>query len=182
MSYIINPKTKRNIKVGSKVWRELLLNGVIENKSRNMSDDKKPSLKDKDAREKTQPDTKKYYTQNRKGTPTKIRKRLKQEELADYTAQCASRTLHKHMNILNEKLEDAYRDSDELNSDQLTEFENNLKQLILEEMVSGEIALEPTINTNKEKKEIIEEERELNSKIPPHSEYEVQENTEYEYY
>ncbi len=102
--------------------------------------------------------------------------------MANYTAQCASRTLHKHMDTLNEQLEEAYRDSDELNADQLSEFENSLKQLILQEMLSGQANLDPNVNTNQEKNQIIKEERELNAMIPPQSEYELQENTEYEYY
>ena len=49
-------------------------------------------------------------------------------------------------------------------------------------MLSGQANLDPNVNTNQEKNQIIKEERELNAMIPPQSEYELQENTEYEYY
>ena len=211
MSYILNPKSNRMVKIGGKAWRSLVSEGIIANtpiepkkeivfptkseieeskieEPENQNDlNLRPvtpvriSLKHKDARvKKTQ--KKGYYTQNRKGKPTNIRNRSKQQDMANYTAQCASRTLHKHMDTLNEQLEEAYRDSDELNADQLSEFENSLKQLILQEMLSGQANLDPNVNTNQEKNQIIKEERELNAMVPPQSEYELQENTEYEYY
>jgi hypothetical protein len=185
------------VKIGGKAWRSLVSEGIIANTpirpnpvkslptvELEENEIEEPTtvtpvripLKKKDARNKG------YYTQNRKGKPTKIRNRSNQQDMANYTAQCASRTLHKHMDTLNEQLEEAYRDSDELNSDQLSEFENNLKQLILQEMLSGKASLDPNVNTNQEKNQIIKEERELNAMVPPQSEYELQENTEYEYY
>ena len=214
MSYILNPKSNRMVKIGGKAWRSLVREGIIANnpiqpkkevvfptkseieeneieepysKSSNELSTVTPiriPLKNKDARNKTNSTSRNatYYTQNRKGKPTKIRNRPKQQDMANYTAQCASRTLHKHMDTLNEQLEEAYRDSDELNADQLSEFENSLKELILQEMLSGQANLDPNVNTNQEKNQIIKEERELNAMIPPQSEYELQENTEYEYY
>ena len=214
MSYILNPKSNRMVKIGGKAGRSLVREGIIANnpiqpkkevvfptkseieeneieepysKSSNELSTVTPvriPLKNKDARNKTNSTSRNatYYTQNRKGKPTKIRNRPKQQDMANYTAQCASRTLHKHMDTLNEQLEEAYRDSDELNADQLSEFENSLKELILQEMLSGQANLDPNVNTNQEKNQIIKEERELNAMIPPQSEYELQENTEYEYY
>ena len=75
----------------------------------------------------------------------------KHEDLAKYTAQCASRTLHKHINDLTDQLEYAYANSNELDASQLSEFENSLKELILQEMISGEANKAPDIKTMKKK-------------------------------
>ncbi len=75
----------------------------------------------------------------------------KHEDLAKYTAQCASRTLHKHINDLSDQLEYAYANSNELDASQLSEFENSLKELILQEMISGEANKAPDIKTMKKK-------------------------------
>ena len=145
MSYILNPKSNRMVKIGGKAWRSLVREGIIANnpiqpkkevvfptkseieeneieepysKSSNELSTVTPiriPLKNKDARNKTNSTSRNatYYTQNRKGKPTKIRNRPKQQDMANYTAQCASRTLHKHKDTLNEQLEEAYRDSEE---------------------------------------------------------------------
>lgn len=191
MSYILNPKTNRMIKVGGKPWRTLVKEGLIANdpitpqavetfptrneiyesellEKKTLMEEKKESgkkrsLRQKDARVKKPVQTssvkplKGHYVQKRtvKGVKksVQVKKGGRQEDIADYTAQCASRTLHKHIDVLSQQLQDAYEESGEvgdLNNETLSYFENNLKNLILEEMLTGEAKKEPNryMNTN----------------------------------
>lgn len=131
MSYILNPKTNRMIKVGGKPWRDLVKQGLVpyDDSVRDHSEmEAKKPLREKDAR----PAARKKY-----------KKRATQNEIANYTAQCASRTLHKHIDALSSRLENVYQQGDP-DEKELSEFEDNLKNLIMEEMLTGEATTEPT--------------------------------------
>lgn len=179
MSYILNPNTNRMIKVGGKPWRELVKSGIIANdpispaivelpKSTmvNIAPEQsakadflpvKVPLRERDARK-----SGKYYIQNRTGKDgkkkeVKVQKRAKQEEIADYTASCASRTLHKHMDALSDQLENYYGDE---NGD-LSSFEENLKNLILEEMLTGEANKAPNRYMNETRRKKVDNKQQI---------------------
>lgn len=165
MSFILNPNTNRMIKVGGKPWRRLVRQGMLPNVPIQSSDNtifEAKTVQDANqARDEILTEVEKKRAvekvdkiQNIKRRGKKVVKTTpgpKNEDLARYTAQCASRTLHKHINNLNEQLEHAYSNSSELDNSQLKEFEDNLKELILQEMISGEVNIEPTVKTMKKK-------------------------------
>lgn len=173
MSYILNPKTNRMIMVGGKPWRTLIKEGLISNQLDSEEEQSTESpqsslinakvpLRERDARPNRGPAKKRYFTQQRTGKDgqkkdVRMRKKPKQEEIADYTAQCASRTIHKHMDALSDQLQGAY-ESDELDSTGvLSAFEENLKNLILEEMLTGEANKPPNRYMNETRQKKVEE-------------------------
>lgn len=165
------------IKVGGKPWRSLVKEGIIANDpiapikpllekkvplfsggTIEEAKKKKAELMDQvvltERKDNIEPQRRlrpNHFPARRGKKVVEVAKTPRQEEIAEYTAQCASRTLHKHIDSLSDSLEDAYDnvdgDSTELGSDTLKEFEENLKNLILEEMISGEAAKAPTHNT-----------------------------------
>ncbi len=168
MSYVLNPRTNRMIRVGGKPWRSLVKDGIIANdpiapgkplfvgstieeakakKAELMEQvDISPSNKqDVIPTRKLRPN---HFPARRGKKVVEVAKTPRQEEIAQYTAQCASRTLHKHIDALSDNLEDAYDDA-ELDPSALRDFEENLKNLILEEMISGNANKAPTRDLNK---------------------------------
>lgn len=226
MSYVLNPKTNRMIKVGGKPWRTLVKEGLIANdpitpqavetseKSYDLFetqneiyeaevDEKRPPqistrkdnirnsgnqnilpLKQRDARIKVKPQPKKgHYVQKRNGRPVQIKKGGRQEDIADYTAQCASRTLHKHIDVLSQQLQDAYDASGEvgdLNNETLSQFEGNLKNLILEEMLTGEARKEPNRYMNDNLRQAVPQRSQAAKKAPVNYETDYEVDPEYD--
>jgi hypothetical protein len=146
------------IKVGGKPWRRLVKQGIIAGPAQSQADyyvdDRRPdNVYHSDSTQDTQavssssssslPEHKKPLRQRDARVPKK-RPRAKQNQIADYTAQCASRTLHKHMDALNQQLETVYEaQGGDPSSKTLSLFEENLKNLILEEMLTGEAKQAP---------------------------------------
>ncbi len=152
MSFVLNPETNRMIKIGTKKWRELIRRGMIDNGPIDKPRSKDPVLlhegKSEDeaktvrnAFNKTKIGMKKNTTARRKGNNVyEWSKTPHQEDIAEYTAKAASRTLHKNMDSLSSQLEEAYdNDSD----DELGDFEYKLKNLILQEMISPDVKKKP---------------------------------------
>ncbi|MCK5015602.1 MAG: hypothetical protein KAS32_00905, partial [Candidatus Peribacteraceae bacterium] len=160
-------------KVGGKSWRTLVKEGILANdpiipskplftgntieeakakKAELMGDVQISEREDniEPAIRKLKPN---HFPARRGKMIVEVAKTPRQEEIAGYTAQCASRTLHKHIDQLSETLEDSYDDMDD---ESLREFENNLKNLILEEMISGDGAKPPTRNTRIRQKKYVE--------------------------
>lgn len=148
------------VKIGGKAWRELVRDGILPNEPRNKNAGvakEMPTPKEvfqaetedeaKNMQEKLKevvPAIKANHHPTRKGKKiVEVANRVRQGDIAQYTAQCASRTLHKHMNTLAEQLESAYQGSDELDDSQLAGFEEGLKNLILEEMLATDINDKP---------------------------------------
>jgi hypothetical protein len=147
MSFVLNPDTNRMVKVGGKKWRELVKKGMVdnmaiqrvdENQLQEVLDNNQANASDKILKKKPKIGMKTSRT--RGGKTSEWTAAPHQEDMADYTAKAASRTLHKHMETLSEQLHDAYEnDSDE----ELGDFEFKLKNLILQEMVSPNIHEKP---------------------------------------
>jgi len=180
------------IKVGGKPWRALVRDGLIANDpiapgkplfTGNTIEEakaKKAEMMDQvqitERKDNIIPERKlrpNHFPARRGKKIVEVAKTPRQEEIADYTAQCASRTLHKHIDQLSETLEDAYDDIDE---DGLRDFENNLKNLILEEMISGNANKPPDRTTRQrilKKKNYVEPdtEYELDSQFGDEDEY-----------
>ncbi len=193
MTHILSPKTNRMIKVGGKSWRDLVSQGLLENQPIDMNSPnvlksdiiKRKPLKERDARDN-------YYTRG-KNTKDKdgnvvkkniqVRRGKKQEDIAGYTAKCASRTIHKHIDVLSQKLEDAYAD-DDFSNDSLSEFETQVKNLILEEMLTGEASNEPNryMNDNLRKKMESGKEAEQDNYSEYEAETDVEKESDSEYY
>lgn len=169
MSFVLNPETNRYVKVGSKKFRELVRHNILENVP---TEKPKPIHEAKNNEEAAEYVTK--LNKNKIGMKknTSARRRgnkvyewsntLHQEDIAEYTAKAASRTLHKNMDSLAEKLEDAYENNSD---DELGDFEHNLKNLILQEMINPDVAKKPTTNMRKGYK-----------KQQPETEYEIDPN------
>ncbi len=175
MTYVLNPNSNRMIKIGGKPWRKLVREGMLEDSENIYNAPAKNVLFEADTpeqanvakeeilteqakenlRQKTQEMTEQEHPRIVKNTQgkkiIKVTTAPKHEDLAKYTAQCASRTLHKHINDLTDQLEYAYANSNELDASQLSEFEDNLKELILQEMISGGANTAPNITTRKKK-------------------------------
>lgn len=197
MSYVLNPKSNRMIRVGGKPWRSLVKEGIIANNAIDESiikplftgntieeaKAKKAELmgqvqitkrKDMPTR-KLRPD---HFPSRRGKKIVEVAKTPRQEEIAQYTAQCASRTLHKHIDQLSDSLENAYDQCDEsdgMDDNVLKEFEENLKHLILEEMISGETTKAPTRNTR-----IVSQGIKQKKYVEPETDYELEEEVKYD--
>ena len=192
MSFVLNPKTNRMIKVGGKPWRSLVKEGIIANdpiapgkplfvgstieEAKKKKAEMMEDVVNKRSTELKKPDTRilrpNHFPARRGRKIVEVAKTPRQEEIAEYTAQCASRTLHKHIDSLSDTLEDAYDQcdgSDGIDDACLKEFENNLKNLILEEMLSGEATKAPTRNLNKSMQA-----RTKKNYIEPETEYELE--------
>lgn len=191
MTHVLNPKTNRMIKIGGKPWRKLVREGMLPNtptrldtaesnnvlfeaKTPEQADQAKEEILTEQAKQALKVKAQKLGPQQhprRRGKKiVKVVTAPKHEDLAKYTAQCASRTLHKHINVLTDQLEYAYANSNDLDASQLEEFENNLKELILQEMISGEANKAPNVRTMK-KKVKDETDYELESEIGDDEEY-----------
>jgi len=206
MTHVLNPKTNRMIKVGGKPWRQLVRQGMLPNNPTVINPDgsKIPNVKQREdnllyeadsvdsanqAREEIMAESERKKAVNklapnqhpaRKGKKiVKVTNAPKHVDLAKYTAQCASRTLHKHINDLSDQLEYAYSNSSDLDATQLKEFEESLKELILQEMISGDANLAPTVKTMK-KKAVNETDYEVES-LQGDDEYTDEEYTDEEY-
>jgi hypothetical protein len=176
MTHVLNPKTNRMIKIGGKPWRRLVREGMLpstdvstphlggtepsnnvlfEADSPEQADVAKEEILTEQAKrtlkEKAAELTKEEHPRRRGKKIVKVVTAPKHEDLAKYTAQCASRTLHKHINDLTDQLEYAYANSSELDASQLSEFENGLKELILQEMISGDANQAPDVKTMRKK-------------------------------
>lgn len=168
MSFVLNPKTNRMIKIGGKPWRKLVREGMLPNdpitpigggnntlyeaKNEKEAEQAREEILTEQVRTTAAQKLTKNQVPGRKGKKVvKITNPPKHEDLARYTASCASRTLHKHINDLSDQLEYAYSESNELDNSQLKEFEDNLKDLILQEMISGEVNKPPDVNTRKKR-------------------------------
>lgn len=190
MSYILNPKSNRMIRVGGKPWRTLVKEGIIANdpiapgkplftgntieeakakKAELMDQVQITERKDDLVFDASKTPTRKlrpnHFPARRGKKVVEVAKTPRQEEIAQYTAQCASRTLHKHIDNLAESLEDC----EDMDDETLKEFELNLKELILQEMISGGANQPPTKNTRIKQKKYIE----------PETDYDV-DDTEYD--
>lgn len=120
--YVKNPETNRPILVGGETWRRVMRKRVEEN-------DSKKNLKDKDARKKRQ------FIRKRHDKEFVVHNTPKKEDIANYVAKCAGRTVHKHMDTLSTQLDEAYAQNNELTDEALAEYEENVKNLILVEML-----------------------------------------------
>lgn len=146
MSFVLNPETNRMVKVGGAKWRELVRRGMVNNlATQQIEEYKSPNILAAN-QEAAETNILNHGAKKKKiGMKTSRMRGGKtyqweatphQEDIADYTAKAASRTLHKHMESLSEQLHDAYEnDSDE----ELGDFEYKLKNLILQEMVSPKL-------------------------------------------
>lgn len=193
MSFVLNPRSGRMIKCGGKIWRILVKEGILANdpmapgkplfegKTIEEAKAKKAELM-KQVRitgkeDQLDPIMRKlrpnHFPARRGKKIVEVVKTPKQEEIAEYTAQCASRTLHKHIDSLSEHLEDIYDqydESDGIDNDTLKDFEDKLKNLILEEMMSGDAVKPPTRKTRRsgggvQKKYIEDTDYELDSQF-----------------
>ena len=173
MSFVLNPTTSRMVKIGGKKWRQLIREGIVENLPV-QTVDKNQVWEAKDSNEakvvKDIMTRKKIGIKKGEHLMAKGNKVIscinypKQEDMADFTARVASRTIHKHMDRLSSDLEDAYENGDD---DELGDFECKLKNLILQEMVSSTLKEKP----NKTMK--IKGEGEKKEHKEPDTEYEL---------
>ena len=136
MTHVLNPKTNRMIKIGGKPWRKLVREGMLPNTATDSpvldrSSTTEPSnnvifeaetpeqagaakeeiLTEKvknELKAKTQKLTKEEHPRRKGKKIVKVVTAPKHEDLAKYTAQCASRTLHKHINDLTDQLESEF--------------------------------------------------------------------------
>lgn len=160
MSFVLNPQTSRMVKVGGKKWRELIKQGMIENSPvktlpatvlHEAKDENEAKVIKNILSRPEEEITKKIgmkkntYAVRRGNKVLEFRNRPRQEEIANFTAESASRTIHKHMDQLSGDLEDAYENGDD---EELGDFEHKLKELILQEMVSSNIHEKPTTGGN----------------------------------
>ena len=126
---IINPKTSRPVKVGCRTWLKLVKDGLVEgryNDPNELYEVKEPSeTADKiEELNKTLPRGQ-HAVRGRGKYANKIVRRQKQpnpQELTEYTAKTAARTIAKNVDKL-----DTYED-----------LESQLEKMILEEMMIGE--------------------------------------------
>lgn len=159
MSHILNPKTGRMIKIGGKPWRALVKEGLLPNDPMNPATatpkeiyagkDEKDAIAVQDELKTSAVATKpkgkprrslrpKTHTQRRGNKIIEVKNQPKQEEIADFIARSASRTVHKNLPELTKKLEEAYdEDDDEFSEEMLKDFEENLRVLIHQEVISG---------------------------------------------
>ncbi len=151
MSHIMNPETGRMVKIGGKPWRALVKKGLIPNDPITPAaatpneiyegvdeDDAKQmqsTLKTKGKPRRTL--AKNTHTQRRGKKLIQVANQPKQEDIASYYAQSASRTVHKNMPALTKELEEAYDENDELSEEALKNFEAHLRELIHQEAIAG---------------------------------------------
>lgn len=156
-SFILNPESNRMVKVGGKKWRELVKKGMLDDQTPTRlyssilheGKDENEAIAVRNILDRTSEEGRKKIGMKKNRYPVRrgnniyeFRNRPRQEEIADFTAKSASRTIHKHMDTLSTQLEEAYNNGDD---EELGDFEYRLKNLILQEMLSSGINDKPTV-------------------------------------
>lgn len=194
MDFVLNPESGRMVKAGGKKWRDLVKRNMIPNSPIRQEtstvlheaiDQREAKAVSAIFKRKDSPLTKKVGM--RKGTHShakggkvyEYRNRPTQIDMAHFTAQAATRTIHRHMDKLSSDLEDCHLYGGD---EELGDFEYKLKNLILQEMISTNIVGKPTAHTKLhytgKKKKLHDNEYELEEE--PESERELPFETETE--
>ena len=135
---IINPKTQRPVKVGSRTWLKLVKDGLVEGRYSDPNELYEVKSSDQTTVEskieelnKTLPRGQQAVRGRGKYTNKIVRrqKRPNPQELTQYTAKTAARTIAQNVDKL-----DTYED-----------LETQLEKMILEEMMKGEPSVERLI-------------------------------------
>ncbi len=142
--YVLNPKSNRMVRVGGKPWRVLVKQGLadyIPPKERwnaeantvaefDSPEDAKVAQKHYRAKAKS-------HTKRKASKVVRVQTAPKQEEVAQFAAKCATRTVHKNMVVLEQKLDSIYDNADggAPSEEDLQAFEDELRDLILADMI-----------------------------------------------
>lgn len=158
--YVKNPGTGRNIKIGGKVWKMLISNGILENKGLERNEyadivdpgkrmplyeaktEEQAEIAEKMIKEdpkiaKSVGITKGTYIKKIGKKLVKVSKKTSPTDMAEYTAVCASKMLDREMESLAEEYEEQILGNDELAEEEVENFQQKLKRLILEEMLKS---------------------------------------------
>lgn len=148
---IKSPVSGRQIKMGGRVWQELLKQGMVEENEEETNEvyeaeteqdavavekfiNRKRNVKMKNIPAKPNRGKKKVVRKGKKIKSTP--KVLKSADVADWTAQCASQVVYGSMDALTQRLEDVYERTGDIGENDQDEFEGDLKDLILQRMIS----------------------------------------------
>lgn len=129
-SIVINPLTSRPVKVGSRVWRKLVNDGILENSYENQQGEYE--LQGDEDIEQAKEDANDYFPLNQtavrgrgqyKGKLVGRTKRATPEELVGYTSACATRAIKQNK-----------FDAEQLSNEELSSM---LEMLISQEMIGS---------------------------------------------
>lgn len=175
MSAIINPKTNRPVKIGGRIWLELVKEGLIEGGSYNdpkQLDDQPDNPEELKTRiqeiNKTLPRGKQAVKGRGKyaGKIVERKSRPSTEDTARYTAQIASRAVSNNIEELAE----------------CDDIEGMLEKLIIEEMMDTRPKSKPPIVSRKNKECWVEEECEAEEEKIEEEEGDFEEIEDFEEY